>query len=51
MIRNLYKILVRKGRDYLGVLHVDGRIILKWTLKKQDKKGFDCIHLAQHRDQ
>jgi hypothetical protein len=36
--RNAYPILMRdlKGRDHLGDLSVDGRIILKWILGKQD---------------
>jgi hypothetical protein len=33
-----------KERDYLEVLGVDGRIILKWILKKQE--GVDWAHLA-----
>jgi hypothetical protein len=35
-IRNAYKILVEKlyGRDHLGNLGIDGRILLKGTFKK-----------------
>jgi hypothetical protein len=35
-MRNVYKILVGKPeiRNYLGVLGVEGRIILEWTLGK-----------------
>jgi hypothetical protein len=36
------------GRDHLGDLGIDGRIILKWTLKKQ---GVECIQLAKDRVQ
>jgi hypothetical protein len=35
-----------KGRHHLGNLHIDGRIILKWILKKQDE-SMDWIHLAE----
>jgi hypothetical protein len=37
-----------KGTEFLGVLRVDGRIILKWTLKNETD---DWAHPAQHRDQ
>jgi hypothetical protein len=35
-LRNAYKILIGnpEGRDHLGELGVDGRIILKWILKE-----------------
>jgi hypothetical protein len=32
----------------LGELGIDGRIILKWILKKKDE-GVDWIDLAQYR--
>jgi hypothetical protein len=35
--------------DHLGDPGVDGRIILKWILKKWDG-GMDSIKLAQDRD-
>jgi hypothetical protein len=31
------------GRDHFGGLEVDGRIILKVSLR--NRKGIDCIHL------
>jgi hypothetical protein len=36
--RGAYRILVArpKGRNHLGAPDVDGRIILKWILKKYD---------------
>jgi urocanate hydratase len=36
------------GRNHLGYLGIDGRIILKWILKKQ---VVDWIQLAQDRVQ
>jgi hypothetical protein len=35
-MRNIYKILVRKpqGRGHLGDIPIDGKLILKWILKK-----------------
>jgi hypothetical protein len=38
-----------KDRDHLEDLGIDGRIILKWILKKADW-GIDWIHRAQDRD-
>jgi hypothetical protein len=38
-----------RGGDHLGDPDVDGRIILKWVLKKWDGK-MDWIELAQDRD-
>jgi hypothetical protein len=36
-MRTIYKILMEniKGRDHLGDIGVDWKIILKWILKKQ----------------
>jgi hypothetical protein len=36
-----------KGIDQLGYIGIDGRIILKWILKKQGFEDVDWIHLAQ----
>jgi hypothetical protein len=35
-----------KGRDYLGKLSLDGRIILQWTIQEIDC-GEDWIELIQ----
>jgi hypothetical protein len=40
---------VRK-RDDLKDPGVDGRIVLKWILKKWDRVAVDWINLAQDRD-
>jgi len=37
-------------RDYLGDPGVDGRIILRWIIKKWDVGGMDWIEVAQDRD-
>ena len=37
-------------RDYLEDPGIDGRIILRWILKKLDVGGMDWIDLAQDRD-
>jgi len=37
-------------RDHLGNPGVDGRIILRWILRKWDVRGMDWIELAQDRD-
>jgi hypothetical protein len=49
--RGAYRILVWRpeGRRPLGRPGIDGRIILKWILKKWDG-GMDWIELAQDRD-
>jgi hypothetical protein len=39
-----------KDGDHLEDLEVDGRIILKWTLKTRCE-GTDWIHLDQDKDQ
>lgn len=31
--------------DYFGVLDVDGQLMLKWVLEKQD---VNCFHMAQN---
>ena len=40
---------LREG-DYLRDLDVDGRIILKWILRKWDVRSMDWIELAQDMD-
>jgi hypothetical protein len=49
--RGAYRILVGRPEegDHLGDPGVDGKIILKWILKKWDG-GMDWIELAQDRD-
>ena len=39
-----------KERDHLREPGVDGRIILRWTLRKWDVRGMDGIELTQDRD-
>jgi hypothetical protein len=39
-----------KGRDHLGILGVDGRIILKWILIKTRCDYVDWINLVYARD-
>ena len=39
-----------RERDNLEGPCVDGRIILRWTLRKWDVGGMDRIELAQDRD-
>jgi hypothetical protein len=51
-VRNAYEILVGKpeGKRPLGVLGIDGRIILERILGKL-REVVDWIHLARNRDQ
>jgi hypothetical protein len=37
-------------RDYLEYLGIDGRIILKWILKKYDRRTVEWVDLAEDRD-
>jgi hypothetical protein len=48
-MKNAHRILSEnvKGRDHLGYLGVDGRMILKWILKNREFD--DWIHLALDR--
>ena len=39
-----------RERDHLGDLCVDGRIILKWIIRKWDVWGMDWMEVAQDRD-
>jgi hypothetical protein len=52
--RGAYRILVGRpeGRNHLEDPGIDGRIILKWILKKWDWGGgdVDWIDMAQDRD-
>jgi hypothetical protein len=50
-MRSVYKILAvnPKGKHHIEGLSVDGRIILKWILKKQDRRmwaGFTCLEIG-----
>jgi hypothetical protein len=49
----VYRILVGnpEGRDHLGNLDVDGRIILKLILRKWSRRMSIVIHLARNKDQ
>jgi hypothetical protein len=40
--------LTEKG--HLGDPGVNGRIILRWILKKWDMRVMDCVEVAQDRD-
>jgi hypothetical protein len=46
--KGAYRVLVRKpdGKRLLKYLSVNGRIALKWNLKKSDGLGMDWIDLA-----
>jgi hypothetical protein len=50
-MRDAYRVLVGKpeGKSHLGDPGIDGRIILKWILKKRDG-GMEWIDLAQDRE-
>ena len=37
---------VKYGRDDLGKLIVDGKIVLKWILKEKGLEDVDWVHLA-----
>jgi len=39
-----------RGKDHLGDRGVDGRIILRWILRKWGVGGMDWIELVQDRD-
>jgi len=39
-----------KERELLEDLSLDGKIILKWVLRKLDDKPVDWIDLAEDRD-
>jgi len=39
-----------RERDHWGDPDVDGRIILRWILRKWDVRGMDWIELAQDMD-
>jgi hypothetical protein len=50
-MRNAYKMLVPnlKGRDHLGDLGIGGRIILKWTLRKQGVRVWTGLNWLSDR--
>ena len=39
---------VKYGRDDLGELIMDGKIILKWNLKEKGLEDVDWVHLAHY---
>jgi hypothetical protein len=50
--RGLYSVLWGnlRERNHLGDPGVDGRIILRWILRKYGSSGMNSIGLAQDRD-
>jgi hypothetical protein len=49
--RHAYKILQEnlKEKDHLEDVNINGRIILKWTLKDTGWEGMGWVHLTQDR--
>jgi hypothetical protein len=39
-----------RERDHWGDTGIDGRIILRWIIRKWDVGGMDSIELAEDRD-
>jgi len=39
-----------REKDHLGDRGLDGRIILRWIIRKWDGRGMDWIDLVQERD-
>jgi len=50
--RVVYRVLVGKpwGKNHWGDPAIDGRVILRWILRKCDVGGMDWIELANYRD-
>ena len=40
----------RRERNHLRDPEIDGRIVLRWILRKWHAGGMDCVELAQDRD-
>jgi hypothetical protein len=51
-IRNSYKLwsVYLKGRAHLEILNIDGNIILRWVLRKQDMMASSDQDRAQWQD-